>query len=283
MARYVAEGRRRPGRHLHRRRARLHPQPGDGPAGRARRTCTEIRRAEMARAARDPRRAARLARLRRLRPARGRPDSRRCPRAASRWSTLEEAAEPLVAADPRVPPARRDHLRRERRLPAPRPHPLPRDLGRGVRRGRRPGALSRTRASRGSRSSSTTRTASPGPGCMAIHEALLGARARVAVRGVAGELDGRPARPGRPGHHPGAVRRLLRRSGTRRCCAHATQIDPTSRWFAVPRDLQREVWPTEDYELVRSLVDTDVAGGRPVRRASMRGSASVGQLSGPAA
>ncbi len=38
--------------------------------------------------------------------------------------------------------------------------------------------------------------------------------------------------------------------------AHATQIDPTSRWFAVPLEVQREVWPTEDYELVRSLVDT---------------------------
>jgi mycothiol S-conjugate amidase len=38
--------------------------------------------------------------------------------------------------------------------------------------------------------------------------------------------------------------------------AHATQIDPTSRWFAVPLEVQREVWPTEDYELARSLVDT---------------------------
>lgn len=38
--------------------------------------------------------------------------------------------------------------------------------------------------------------------------------------------------------------------------AHATQIDPNGRWFAVPLDLQREVWPTEDYELARSLVDT---------------------------
>lgn len=38
--------------------------------------------------------------------------------------------------------------------------------------------------------------------------------------------------------------------------AHATQIDPTSRWFAVPRELQAELWPTEDYELVRSLVDS---------------------------
>jgi mycothiol S-conjugate amidase len=40
--------------------------------------------------------------------------------------------------------------------------------------------------------------------------------------------------------------------------AHETQIDPASRWFAVPRELQKEVWPTEDYELVHSLVDSDV-------------------------
>lgn len=38
--------------------------------------------------------------------------------------------------------------------------------------------------------------------------------------------------------------------------AHATQIDPTSRWFAVSLDVQRKLWPTEEYELVRSLVDT---------------------------
>ncbi|WP_297549983.1 mycothiol conjugate amidase Mca [Amycolatopsis sp.] len=38
--------------------------------------------------------------------------------------------------------------------------------------------------------------------------------------------------------------------------AHATQIDPTSRWFVVPRDVQRAAWPTEEYELVRSLVDS---------------------------
>lgn len=37
--------------------------------------------------------------------------------------------------------------------------------------------------------------------------------------------------------------------------AHATQVDPTGRWFALPLDVQREVWPTEDYELARSLVD----------------------------
>lgn len=40
--------------------------------------------------------------------------------------------------------------------------------------------------------------------------------------------------------------------------AHATQIDPNSRWFVVPLEIQAEVWPYEDYELARSLVDTTV-------------------------
>ncbi|HEY0806753.1 MAG TPA: mycothiol conjugate amidase Mca [Pseudonocardiaceae bacterium] len=40
--------------------------------------------------------------------------------------------------------------------------------------------------------------------------------------------------------------------------AHKTQIDPNSRWFSVTADIQREVWPTEEYELARSLVDTTV-------------------------
>ncbi|MYV98879.1 mycothiol conjugate amidase Mca [Streptomyces sp. SID3343] len=40
--------------------------------------------------------------------------------------------------------------------------------------------------------------------------------------------------------------------------AHATQVDPEGFWFRVPIEVQREVWPTEDYELVRSLVDTDL-------------------------
>lgn len=38
--------------------------------------------------------------------------------------------------------------------------------------------------------------------------------------------------------------------------AHATQIDPNGFWFAVPLDVQRAAWPTEDYQLVASLVPT---------------------------
>jgi mycothiol S-conjugate amidase len=40
--------------------------------------------------------------------------------------------------------------------------------------------------------------------------------------------------------------------------AHATQIDPDGGWFRVPLDVQREVWPTEDYELVTSRVDVSL-------------------------
>ncbi|OOC56860.1 MULTISPECIES: mycothiol conjugate amidase Mca [Nocardiopsis] len=40
--------------------------------------------------------------------------------------------------------------------------------------------------------------------------------------------------------------------------AHATQVDPNGFWFAVPNDVVAEAWPTEDYHLVRSTVDTEV-------------------------
>lgn len=37
--------------------------------------------------------------------------------------------------------------------------------------------------------------------------------------------------------------------------AHATQIDPDGGWFAIPRDVERRAWPTEDFELARSHVE----------------------------
>ncbi|MDF4253751.1 MULTISPECIES: mycothiol conjugate amidase Mca [Streptomyces] len=40
--------------------------------------------------------------------------------------------------------------------------------------------------------------------------------------------------------------------------AHATQIDPDGGWFRVPMDIQREVWPTEEYELAKSRVETSL-------------------------
>jgi mycothiol S-conjugate amidase len=52
--------------------------------------------------------------------------------------------------------------------------------------------------------------------------------------------------------------------------AHATQVDPDGFWFHVPLEVQEEVWPTEDFELARTLVDTTepeddlFAGVRPL-------------------
>jgi len=36
--------------------------------------------------------------------------------------------------------------------------------------------------------------------------------------------------------------------------AHRTQIDPEGMWFAVPMDMQKRVWPTDDFELARSEI-----------------------------
>ena len=38
--------------------------------------------------------------------------------------------------------------------------------------------------------------------------------------------------------------------------AHRTQVDPDGMWFAVPLDMQRALWPTEDYHLAISHVET---------------------------
>jgi mycothiol S-conjugate amidase len=43
--------------------------------------------------------------------------------------------------------------------------------------------------------------------------------------------------------------------------AHATQVDPDGPWFSVPLEAQIETWPTEDWQLVRSLVDSEPPEG----------------------
>jgi mycothiol S-conjugate amidase len=46
---------------------------------------------------------------------------------------------------------------------------------------------------------------------------------------------------------------------TRALMAHATQVDPTSRfWFGLPPEVARTVFPYEEYVLARSLVPTTV-------------------------
>jgi mycothiol S-conjugate amidase len=40
--------------------------------------------------------------------------------------------------------------------------------------------------------------------------------------------------------------------------AHASQVDPEGMWFAVPRDIERDAYPWEAYEMLWSLVPTVV-------------------------
>jgi mycothiol S-conjugate amidase len=40
--------------------------------------------------------------------------------------------------------------------------------------------------------------------------------------------------------------------------AHATQVDPTGRWFSCPLELQQKAWPTEDFQLARTHVPSDL-------------------------
>ncbi|MEV1133649.1 mycothiol conjugate amidase Mca [Rhodococcus coprophilus] len=40
--------------------------------------------------------------------------------------------------------------------------------------------------------------------------------------------------------------------------AHATQIDPNGSFFAVPLDIQQKVWPTEEFELAKTRVSTQI-------------------------
>ena len=68
--------------------------------------------------------------------------------------------------------------------------------------------------------------------------------------------------------------------------AHATQIDPDGSWFAVPREIEKEAWPTEDFELVTSYVpvpeaerreEADLFAGLDVSTADDEGKAAVGR------
>ncbi len=43
--------------------------------------------------------------------------------------------------------------------------------------------------------------------------------------------------------------------------AHATQVAPDGFWMKLPDDVLRDVWPWEEYVLVRSLIDTGVTKG----------------------
>ena len=231
----------------------------------------EIRRAEMARAREILGRAAALARLRRLRAARGRPA------AAAARGLLRAGAAGRGASSALVREVRRfrphvmttydenggyphpDHIRCHEISVAAfeaaadpdafpdagepwQPLKLYYDVGFTMRadRGAARGDARRRASSRRSRS------------------------------GASGARSGPSKRRRAEHHHPGARAPTGSSAATPRCSPTPPRSTPNGWFFKVPLDLQREVWPTEDFELARSLVDSTAARGRPVRRASAR-------------
>lgn len=88
----------------------------------------------------------------------------------------------------------------------------------------------------------------------AVHEAM---EAEGLESPFAGWLSQRSERPARvPTAFIDAADYFAARD--RALLAHATQIDPDGFFFAVPRELERRVWPTEEFELAYSEVPTEV-------------------------
>jgi mycothiol S-conjugate amidase len=97
---------------------------------------------------------------------------------------------------------------------------------------------------------------------VALHEAMLAAGLESPFAEMIAEFGKRPAKDARIttrvecGEFFGVRDDALR--------AHATQVDPDGAWFRAPLDIQRRAWPTEDYELVRSFVEKQLAPGQDV-------------------
>ena len=208
---------------------------------------TEIRRQEMERARDILGVRQDWLGLRRLRLARRRPEATAA-RGLLRPGAARGGGRAAGEADPRVQAARHDDVRRARRLPAPRPHQVPRDLGRGVRGGGRPGALPRARRAVAGAQALLPPLVQPAPDAGAARGDAR-PRAGVALGGAAKEWKPEPEWDARVttkvpcGDYFGVRDQAL--------LAHATQIDPDGFWFAIPREIQLEVAPTEDFELVQ--------------------------------
>ncbi|MGW4497153.1 mycothiol conjugate amidase Mca [Micromonospora sp. NPDC004336] len=89
---------------------------------------------------------------------------------------------------------------------------------------------------------------------MALHEAMLAAGLESPYEDWLKRWDDRPDKGPRITTRVECADYFPVRDDALR--AHATQIDPDGFWFHVPMEVQRRAWPTEDFELVRSLVDS---------------------------
>ncbi len=88
----------------------------------------------------------------------------------------------------------------------------------------------------------------------ALHAALLAAGLASPLADWVARREGRQERPVTTrvecaDYFPVRDRALL---------SHATQVDPAGWFFTIPLEVQQRVWPTEDFELARALVPTNV-------------------------
>ena len=206
-AKYVAEGRRRPRRHLHGRRARVDPEPEDGPPRRARQHDRDPPRRRW----RRPARSSAYARTGSgsSTPAGPRATrSRRCPEGCFGLVDPQVAAEPLV----RLIRSFRPHVLTTYDENGGYPHPdhimchnvSMAALEAAADPERFPDAGEPWQVLKVYYQHGFNR-----PRTLALHEAMLADGHRVAVHRPPRGVEAGP-RPRRPDHHPGALRRLLR-------------------------------------------------------------------------
>ena len=90
---------------------------------------------------------------------------------------------------------------------------------------------------------------------VALDAAMIARGREPAVR-RAGSSAGRPTdRRGRI-RSPGCPVRSTSRSATRPCWPTPPRSIRTGHWFSVPLEVHQQAWPTEDFELVTSHVET---------------------------
>jgi mycothiol S-conjugate amidase len=89
---------------------------------------------------------------------------------------------------------------------------------------------------------------------VALHEGMLAAGLESPYAEWLKEWEDREDRGDRVTTRVPAADYFERRDDALR--AHATQVDPEGFWFKIPLEIQQKVWPTDDFELARSLVDS---------------------------
>jgi mycothiol S-conjugate amidase len=91
---------------------------------------------------------------------------------------------------------------------------------------------------------------------VALHEATLAAGMESPFQKWLDEWVDRPEDQGRVTTLVPCAEHFPTRDDALR--AHRTQIDEDGWWFGIPMEIQQQAWPTEDFQLARSMVNTTI-------------------------